>query len=180
MKINALHAPRGVSAWLGKLLTSRRLANENTILILVAVVIGVLVGVGAILFRWLLDFSARGFFGPDGNALFGRPDLPRWLLPLVPIAGGLLVGPIIHFWAREAKGHGVPEVMAAVALRAGVIRRRVALAKTVASAICIGSGGSAGREGPIVQIGSAIGSALGHATRMSSSRMKIFVACGAA
>lgn len=155
-------------------------ADANTILILVAVAIGVTVGLGAIAFRWLLDFSTRAFFGADGRALFGRSDLPRWLLPLVPMAGGLLVGPIIHFWAREAKGHGVPEVMAAVALRAGVIRRRVAAAKAVASAICIGSGGSAGREGPIVQIGSAIGSGIGQATRMSADRMRIFVACGSA
>jgi CIC family chloride channel protein len=178
--MNSTRARIGILERTGRLVASRWLTDANTILILVAVAIGVLVGLGAIAFRWLLDFSARGFFGADGRALFGRGDLPRWLLPLVPMAGGLLVGPIIHFWAREAKGHGVPEVMSAVALRAGVIRRRVAAAKAVASAICIGSGGSAGREGPIVQIGSAIGSGIGQATRMSADRMKVFVACGSA
>lgn len=172
---------RGLIDRLIRFIETRRIGDTNSILILIAVFIGTTVGLSAVLFRWLLTSAAHFFFGAEhGHALFGRPDLPWWLLPLVPIAGGLLVGPIIHFWAREAKGHGVPEVMAAVALRGGIIRPRVAAAKAIASAICIGSGGSAGREGPIVQIGAAIGSTLGQATRMSSSRMKIFVACGAA
>jgi hypothetical protein len=75
----------------------------------------------------------------------------------MPAVGGAVVGPIIYFWAREAKGHGVPEVMEAVALKGGLIRPRVSAAKILASAISIGSGGSVGREGPIVQIGSAVG-----------------------
>lgn len=179
--MDSKQSTRGALYRLIRFVERRRLASGNTVLLLIAVVIGVSVGVGSILFRALLDFSTRFFFGGEhGGALFGNPEIPRWLLPLVPVAGGLLVGPIIWFWAREAKGHGVPEVMAAVALRGGIIRARVAAAKAIASAICIGSGGSAGREGPIVQIGAAIGSALGQATRMSSSRMKIFVACGAA
>jgi H+/Cl- antiporter ClcA len=66
-----------------------------------------------------------------------------------------MVGLIVTFAAKEAKGHGVPEVMEAVVLRNGRIRKRVAAAKILASAICIGSGGSVGREGPIVQIGSS-------------------------
>jgi CIC family chloride channel protein len=94
--------------------------------------------------------------------------------------GGLLVGPIIYKFASEAKGHGVPEVMNAVARMGGIIRPRVAVVKTIASAICIGSGGSAGREGPIVQIGSAIGSTVGQLFRMSGDRVKILVGCGAA
>jgi CIC family chloride channel protein len=94
--------------------------------------------------------------------------------------GGLLVGPIVFRFAREARGHGVPEVMSSVALKGGVIRSRVSIAKSVASAICIGSGGSAGREGPIVQIGSAIGSTFGQMFRLSSNRIKVLVGCGAA
>jgi CIC family chloride channel protein len=94
--------------------------------------------------------------------------------------GGLIYGPLIHFFAREARGHGVPEVMLAVAERGGRIRPQVAVVKSLASALCIGSGGSVGREGPIVQIGSALGSTLGQLTRVPESRMRILVACGAA
>jgi len=144
--------------------------SENTSLIFLSFVVGISTGVGAVLFRWLL-LSFRDIFFGHGLA---------WLIPLVPMAGGLLVGPIVYFFSSEAKGHGVPEVMAAVALKSGVIRPRVAVAKAVASAICIGSGGSAGREGPIVQIGAAIGSTIGQMFRLSGERVKILVGCGAA
>ncbi|MBN1666024.1 MAG: chloride channel protein, partial [Anaerolineales bacterium] len=87
---------------------------------------------------------------------------------------------IIAFFAREAKGHGVPEVMQAIALRGGRIRPRVVVAKVLASSACIGSGGSAGREGPIVQVGAAFGSALAQWLHMSESRIRNLVACGAA
>ncbi|MCK5274476.1 MAG: chloride channel protein, partial [Alphaproteobacteria bacterium] len=97
-----------------------------------------------------------------------------------PALGGLIVGPLIYWFAREAKGHGVPEVMAAVALRGGVIRKRVVSVKALASAISIGSGGSVGREGPIVQIGSALGSAIGQLLRVPASQLRTIVGCGAA
>jgi len=99
---------------------------------------------------------------------------------LLPALGGLVFGPLIYFFAREAKGHGVPEVMLAVAQRGGRIRPVVAVIKSLASALCIGSGGSVGREGPIVQIGSTIGSTLGQLFRMSDDRIRTLVACGAA
>jgi CIC family chloride channel protein len=98
----------------------------------------------------------------------------------VPAAGGLVVGPLVYFFAREAKGHGVPEVMEAVALRKGVIRKRIVFLKTMASAVSIGVGGSVGREGPIVQIGSAIGSSIGQFLKISAERIRILVGCGAA
>jgi CIC family chloride channel protein len=90
------------------------------------------------------------------------------------------VGLIIQFVAREAKGHGVPEVMEAILLRNGRIRPRVVIAKLFGSAIYIASGGSVGREGPVIQIGSAIGSTAGQLLGVNSSRMRTFVACGAA
>lgn len=99
---------------------------------------------------------------------------------LIPAIGGLIVGPLIYLFAREAKGHGVPEVILAVATLGGRIRPRVAIVKALASSICIGSGGSAGREGPIVQIGSAIGSSLGQLFKLSEEKVKILVACGTA
>ncbi len=99
---------------------------------------------------------------------------------IVPAVGGLVVGLLIYFFAREAKGHGVPEVMLAVASAGGRIRPRVAIIKALASSVCIGSGGSVGREGPIVQIGSTLGSILGQLFKLSEERIIILVACGAA
>ncbi|MGH3399729.1 MAG: chloride channel protein, partial [Streptosporangiaceae bacterium] len=99
---------------------------------------------------------------------------------LIPVIGGLVYGPLIYRYAREARGHGVPEVMIAVAEQGGRIRPQVSVVKALASALCIGTGGSVGREGPIVQIGSALASSLGQWVRMPESRMRIMVACGAA
>jgi len=99
---------------------------------------------------------------------------------VVPVLGGLLYGPLIQRFAREARGHGVPEVMLAVAENGGRIRPPVTIVKALASAVTIGTGGSVGREGPIVQIGSALASTLGQWVRMSEPRLRIIVACGAA
>ena len=99
---------------------------------------------------------------------------------LAPALGGLVYGPLVQRFAPEARGHGVPEVMLAVAERSGRIRYRVAVIKSLASALCIGSGGSVGREGPIVQIGSALGSAMGQTARVPESRLRLLVAAGAA
>jgi chloride channel protein, CIC family len=153
-----------------KRLSEKLAISENAFLIGISFVVGISTGLGAAIFRWLIMESRQIFFGH--NIL--------WLIPIVPMIGGLIVGPIVYFYAREAKGHGVPEVMAAVALKSGVIRPRVAVAKAIASAICIGSGGSAGREGPIVQIGAAIGSTIGQALHLSGERIKVLVGCGAA
>ena len=94
--------------------------------------------------------------------------------------GGLIVGPIIHHFAREARGHGVPEVMTALATAGGRIRPRVVLVKIAASATTIGFGGTAGREGPMIQIGSAIGSAIAQLSRLPTRHIRTLVACGAA
>jgi CIC family chloride channel protein len=99
---------------------------------------------------------------------------------VVPVIGGLLYGPLVYRFAPEARGHGVPEVMLAVHQNEGKIRGRVPIVKSLASAITIGSGGSVGREGPIVQIGSAIGSGLGRLTRQAGENTRLLVACGAA
>jgi CIC family chloride channel protein len=150
-------------------------------LIIIAAAVGLATAGGALGFRALIRYFNHIFFGLTDQSLtqaFGS-GLKFWL-PLIPMAGGLLVGPIVFYFAREAKGHGVPEVMNAVARLGGIIRPRVAVAKVAASAICIGSGGSAGREGPIVQIGSALGSTIGQYLRFSEERLKILVGCGAA
>lgn len=89
-------------------------------------------------------------------------------------------GPLVARFAPEARGHGVPEVMLAVNRLGGRMRPQVPIVKSLASALCIGSGRSVGREGPIVQIGSALGSVLGQMVRVTESQLRLLVACGAA
>ncbi len=154
--------------------------SETQILIGMSIFVGLGTAFGALVFIELITKFKEIFFGYSEQVLTDYiGDINIWV-PLIPMAGGLLVGPIVYKFASEARGHGVPEVMAAVARKGGIIRARVAVAKAIASAICIGSGGSAGREGPIVQIGSAIGSSIGQVFRMSPGRVKVLVGCGAA
>lgn len=145
-----------------------------------AVFVGLAGGFGAVGFRYLINFFQSLAYGSDGNLLDLVQSIPWYLRVSVPALGGLVVGPLVYFWAREAKGHGVPEVMEAVALKSGLIRKRLVIIKSLASAICIGTGGSVGREGPIVQIGSAIGSTIGQMLKISADRMRTLVGCGAA
>jgi CIC family chloride channel protein len=142
-----------------------------------AIVVGLGAGLGAVAFRWLIYGIQRLFFGGSAH-LFPSLGLFR-VIPL-PAIGGLFVGLLIYYFAWEARGHGVPEVMLAVIAQGGRIRPRVAVIKSLASALCIGSGGSAGREGPIVQIGSALGSTLGQLLRLPERTLRLLVACGAA
>jgi chloride channel protein, CIC family len=162
------------------------LRGSPTGLVAVALVVGAGGGVGAIVFRSLIAWFTLVFSGhPDYSAVGPTahpwfPALGAWFVLLAPAVGGLIYGPLVDRFAREARGHGVPEVMLAVAQRGGRIRPQVAVIKSLASALCIGSGGSVGREGPIVQIGSALGSSMGQFLRIPESRLPLMVACGAA
>ncbi|MFN8217559.1 MAG: chloride channel protein, partial [Solirubrobacterales bacterium] len=120
---------------------------------------------------------------PSALGHFTNPHCPQvgpFIVLVAPVVGGLLYGPLVYRFAPEARGHGVPEVMLAVHSNEGRIRGRVPIVKSLASAICIGSGGSVGREGPIVQIGSALGSALAQVSRQAAENTRLLVACGAA
>jgi CIC family chloride channel protein len=159
--------------------------REYLFMIVMGGIAGAIGGFGAIGFRKLIltvvQLGWGNVPGMEGRDLLSMAlVMPFWGKILLPAIGGLLVGIIIYFFAQEAKGHGVPEVMEAVALKDGRMRTRVVFAKAFASAICIGTGGSVGREGPIVQIGSAISSAIGRWVKMSGERLRILVACGAA
>ncbi|WP_042430663.1 chloride channel protein [Streptacidiphilus anmyonensis] len=155
-------------------------------LAVLALVIGAGAGLGAVVFRWLIKtftqlLSGHGDYSAAGHAANPHvPFLGPYFVVLAPVVAGLLYGPLVQRFAREARGHGVPEVMYAVARRGGRIAPQVAGVKALASALCIGGGGSVGREGPIVQIGSALGSTLGQIAKLSESRIKMLVACGAA
>ncbi len=159
--------------------------REHLFMIVMGGIVGAIGGYGAVGFRKLIAAFAQlgwgSFTRMEGKDLLVMAlAAPFWVKVLVPTAGGLIVGIIVYFFAPEAKGHGVPEVMEAVALKDGRMRTRVFLAKAFASAICIGSGGSVGREGPIVQIGSGMGSVIGKALKVSGDRLRTLVACGAA
>ncbi len=163
-----------LSHWLVNLINHLQ-PTEDVVLVVTALLVGLGTGLGAVVFQSLISaVAAVGY-----EWLPGVVD-GQWYVLLVPALGGLIAGPLIYRYAREAKGHGVPEVIQAVALHGGRIRPMVAIIKAIASAFTIGSGGSAGREGPIVQIGSALGSSIGQLLHLSEDRTRNLVACGAA
>ncbi len=174
---------------------------DDTFILILAALVGLAGGYFAIAFRYLIVYMTEllgilcGYISigvhylalhvskifslqhsKDIDAFSGL----QFVYILIPIIGLMLVAFITNCFAKEAKGHGVPEVMSAVIRKGGIIRPRIVLVKMFVSAICIGSGGSVGREGPIVQIGSAIGSFLGQFFKMSSSAVTVLVGCGAA
>ena len=151
---------------------------------LLALAVGIFTGVGSAVFRSLiglaynLSYLGRWSFVLDANQL--DPPSP-WgnLVFFAPIAGGLIVVFLVRNFAPEAKGHGVPEVMDSIYYKGGDIRGVVALIKSIASAISIGTGAAVGREGPIIQIGSALGSTLGRVMRLATSQKITLLSAGA-
>jgi CIC family chloride channel protein len=152
--------------------------------------VGVVAGLGAIMFFWMLEFTKHyalgviaGYYppGPGGEApLFSEAAAPfrRWLLLFVPAVGGLLSGLIVYTFAPEAEGHGTDAAITAYHFKRGEVRARVPLIKAVASAITIGTGGSGGREGPIAQIGAGFGSILGKLLKLSVYERRILMTAG--
>lgn len=154
------------------------------LLCLLALLVGTVTGFGAVGFRDLIGLIHNGvFLGVAGVAYDANRFTPAspWgaFVILVPVAGALAVTFLVTHFAPEAKGHGVPEVMEAIYYRGGIIRPIVAVVKSMASAIAIGTGASVGREGPIIQIGSALGSSLGQVVRMAAGERIVLVAAGA-
>jgi chloride channel protein, CIC family len=151
---------------------------------ILAVVVGIVTGFGAVLFRDLIGLIHNALFlgqfavRYDAN-LFTPPSPWGVFVILVPVIGAVGVTFLVATFAPEARGHGVPEVMDAIYYKGGIIRPIVAVVKSLASAIAIGSGAAVGREGPIIQIGSALGSTLGQIVRMPSGQRIILVAAGA-
>jgi CIC family chloride channel protein len=115
-------------------LLNRLTGNEHATMAVLAVVVGTIGGFGAIAFRLLIDLVQTLAYGAKGNLLELALASPWYVKLIVPSVGGLFVGPLVYFLAREAKGHGVPEVMEAIALRQGIIRKRVVFIKCIVSA----------------------------------------------
>ncbi|PCJ21052.1 MAG: hypothetical protein COB02_00240 [Candidatus Cloacimonadota bacterium] len=148
--------------------------SHNNFLALMAIVVGYLTALGA----WVF---IQGIHTLENFSFSLIDKLPSpWLFPLVPAFGMVLCSQIIYWFAREAKGHGVPEVIYSILVQNGIMRTRVAFAKLCATILCLGTLGSAGREGPIVLIGSAIGSGLGQFLELPRNAIKVLVGCGAA
>ncbi len=177
--LKGLRARRTAGATVSGMLGHVRRA-ELAFMITAAIVIGLVGGGIAVGFRHLIQLSHGLFFQTMEVGLDTYAAMPWWQRLLVPAVGGLLVGPLVHFVARETRGSGVPEVMEAASLKGGFIRARVIVAKAVAAALTIGSGGSVGREGPIIQIGASVGSLVGQFLAVNPTRVRTFVACGAA
>jgi len=158
-------------------LLDRTRPPEGLFSLILAVFVGGSTGLAAVFFIQLIAVIQNSSYN---TVQFLFPHLGIWSYVFVPIGGALLAGPLIAWFAQEAKGHGVPEVMQALVQRGGKIRPRVAITKIITAALCIGTGGSAGREGPIVQVGSTLGSMTGQILHLSDDRIKNLVACGAA
>lgn len=150
----------------------------------IAFIIGIIAGFGAIVFRIMIAvvhnllFVGQFSWYYDANVHTASSAWGAGVIA-VPIIGAVLVITIVKFFAPEAKGHGVPEVIDAIYYKSGKIRPQVAIFKSLASAISIGTGGSVGREGPIIQIGAAFGSAIGQWITMPVRQRITLIAAGA-
>jgi CIC family chloride channel protein len=158
--------------------------------VLLSSLVGIVAGLGAIVFQYLCQYGSRFFLdqlaglrmeGPAGETALLSPShspFRPWMLPLVASFGALLTGILVQRFAPEAAGHGTDEAVDAFHRRGGVIRGRVPIVKTIASALTLGSGGSGGREGPIAQIGAGFGSFLATRLGLSERDRRILLAAG--
>ena len=153
--------------------------SKEYYLLILAAIIGVLAGAASTVFRWMIDFFAQVFSG-EGLLLGLSAGLMTFLIPCMPMLGGLIIGLARHFFPEAVAENGVDRVMEAVVLKNGKIRKRTLAVCALTSSITIGTGGSAGRVGPTVQICSVIGSVFGQIMKLSSERIRILVGCGAA
>jgi CIC family chloride channel protein len=149
-----------------------------------ALFVGVATGFGAVFLRDLIGLVHNAFYNGvlnyhyNANLLEAPSRFGVWIA-LSPVIGGVLVVFLVQRFAPEAKGHGVPEVMDSVFYKRGEIRWQVAVIKSLASALSIGSGAAVGREGPIIQIGAALGSSFARAFGLSTWQKITLLAAGA-
>ncbi len=148
-------------------------------LIFLAIIVGTLTGYGAYVLTLIVNGVHFLLFEQADMKLFSD-ETANYLRIIYPALGGITVGLLAYFFSPEVKGHGVPSVIDAVANKGGFIRKRIAFLTSINSGTTIGSGGSAGKEGPIVQIGAALGSIVGQLFHVSQQRMRVLVGCGAA
>jgi len=157
---------------------------------LLSALVGVIVALGALLFTWILDVSSAFFLtrlvgytlplpGAEGPTVMPGEATHRWLLFLMPAVGGLLAGLTIYWLAPDAAGHGTNSVIDAFHRKRGQMRKRIPLVKTIATAFTLGTGGSAGREGPIMQVGAGLASILAGFFKSGDRERRLLVLAGA-
>ncbi|MFV0298881.1 MAG: chloride channel protein [Hyphomicrobiaceae bacterium] len=149
-----------------------------------ALAVGVITGIGAVALRMLIGLVHNVFYAGHFSHVYDAniTDLPsywgNWVF-FSPVIGGLIVVYLVQRFAPEAKGHGVPEVMDSVFYKDGNIRWQVAVIKSLASALSIGSGAAVGREGPIIQIGAALGSTFSQMIKITKAQKITLLGAGA-
>ena len=153
---------------------------SEVLLILFAIIVGALAGLGALTFMGLIAVGQWAFWPAGANYLIQVTQAPWWLRLLVPVAGGLALGPVIAYLVPELRGPGISEVMEAAALEDSYIRPQMPLLKTLCTALTLATGGSVGREGPVAGIGAALSSSLGRYFGLSPQKIRVALACGAA
>ncbi len=168
---------------------------KHTKLIIVSALVGIIVGLTSVLFKHLTEFVQEGGFQfltewitgetiavdmSKEKILEGLKQIPWYIILFMPALGGLFVGIFLNYFFSEAKGGGVEEVMTSVATKRGAISFKTVVGKLVASAVTIGTGGSAGREGPIVQIGGGLGSCIARWLNLNEEQVKTLAGAGVA
>ena len=156
------------------------MSRNDLLFLFFSVFIGLLAALGALFFRTLIDFFQFIFWPSGGSFIEQIQAAPWWWKVLVPVSGALIAGPLITFFAPEAKGPSVPQVIVAVTSIHSTIRHRVTFLKAIISSLLLGCGASVGREGPIVQIGASVGSSLAQTFRLNPELRRVCLACGAA
>ncbi len=157
------------------------LPGENTRMVVIASAIGLMAGLGNILFRQVVDLVHHHIFVAGQHGLgIDRGGFYLLLLPLLPMTGMVLLIPLSLLFPGEVNGYGFTKFLRKVNLEGGVIRARTIFLKIFSTALTIGTGGSAGVEGPIAQVGGALGSQVGQAFKVSGARMKVYIAAGSA
>ncbi len=151
--------------------------SEKIIIVLMAVIIGILSGMAAVIFLFGLKWVEARFLN---TGIAWMKDYGRGLIIVMPVLGGLVVGMVSKYWSLENKGFGVPEVMEAVTYKNGKMDPSIILGKTMLAIITMGTGGSAGRLGPVVQMSAGISSAVGQAVKLTKGNLLTMVSCGVA
>ncbi|MDA8160963.1 MAG: chloride channel protein [Desulfobacteraceae bacterium] len=162
-----------------KIRAQKFLPGENSLMVFIAACIGLGAGLANIGFRSVTELVRRLIFEP-GYAFVSQGGWHILLLPLIPMTGMALLIPFSLLFPGEVNGYGFTNFLRKVNLQGGYIGFRTIILRTIACALTIGTGNSAGVEGPIAQVGGALGSQVGRFFRVSSDRMKVYIAAGCA
>ena len=160
------------------LLLSLSEVTRSLLLLALAVITGAAAALGVVLFRYLVDFCHQLFFSDLLPVVSMHVFGYNLGIILLPVLGGLIIGPIMWRLAPELVGHGIPETMEAFIWDSGRIRKRVSALKVLVSGITLGSGGSAGREGPGARIGASVGSSIGQTLRLRPDEVRLLLVVG--